>query len=140
MSDNIFLQATPEDTIYNGKLGYIILDAPLRPGHVLVAIKSEVKDLHEANPNELSDMIKLAQMTSSAIVEELGCEKTYMVAIGDKDPHYHVHLLPRFSSDPSLGPGVFGSDGWGQNFPAEPDMEEVNRVASSLRNRFRELE
>ncbi|MCA9367616.1 HIT family protein [Candidatus Kaiserbacteria bacterium] len=140
MTTNIFLQATPENTIYNGKLGYVILDGPLRPGHVLVAIKSEVKDLHQADPNELSDMVKLAQVTSRAIVDELGCEKTYMVAIGDKDPHYHVHLLPRFNSDPSLGPGVFGSDGWGQNFPAEPDMEEVKRVANVLRARLNDLE
>lgn len=136
MPNNIFFQASAEDTIYKGKMGYVILDGPLRPGHVLVAIRSEVKDLHEANSEELSDMIELARLTAREIVEELGCEKTYMVAIGDKDPHYHVHLLPRYRDDPSLGPGVFGAEGWGQNFPTEPDTVEVKRVAEALRSRL----
>jgi len=140
MSGNIFIEATAGDTIYKGKMGYVILDGPLRPGHVLVGISSEVKDLHEASTDELRDMIVLAGLVSKAIVSELGCEKTYMVAIGDKDPHYHVHLLPKFNGEPSLGPGVFGGSGWGQNFPAEPDLAEVKRVAEVLRVKLANIE
>jgi diadenosine tetraphosphate (Ap4A) HIT family hydrolase len=140
MSEDIFEQASADNLIYKGKLGFVILDGPLRPGHVLVAIRSAVTNLHEAAPEELCDMIALAQICSSVIVEELDCEKTYMVAIGDKDPHYHVHLLPRFKGEPSLGPGVFGGDGWGQHFPAEPDMAEVGRIASVLRSRLSRIE
>lgn len=135
---SIFLEASPETLIYSGDDGYVVVDGPCRPGHVLVATKSATPSLHETNEGELAAMMALARRVSLVIVEQTGAEKTYVVAIGDKDAHFHVHLIPKFKGEPSLGPAVFGSAGWAGLFlPEVVDQEQLEKVNERLRQALR---
>ena len=76
--------------------------------------------------------MRLAITTSKEIVDQTGAEKTYVVAVGDKDRHFHVHLIPKMADDPSLGPHVFSEKGWASFLPAELDEEEHQHIVEEL--------
>lgn len=133
MASNIFYDASPETLIYKGDDGYVIVDGPCRPGHVLIATKTDTPNLHSSDDDELGRMIALARRVSKEIIDATGAEKTYVVAIGDKDAHFHVHLVPKFKGDPSLGPAVFGPKGWASFLPETVDEKQLNSINARLR-------
>src|SRR5687768_4300182 len=99
----IFCDPAPGAVVYSGPLGTVLLDDPIRVGHVLVGIKEHRPNLHDVSPEEAGGLFQLASLVSKLVVSSTGAEKTYVVAIGDKDKHFHVHLIPKMSDDPPLG-------------------------------------
>jgi diadenosine tetraphosphate (Ap4A) HIT family hydrolase len=120
--------------VYRGDDGLIILDDPIRAGHVLVASRTHGESLHDISPEDAAAMFALANRAASAIVAHLGVVKVYVAAIGDKDKHFHVHLLPKSADDANLGPYVFGADGWASTLDAEVKPADVEAVSSALRS------
>lgn len=77
-------------------------------------------------------MMRLAVRTAKRIVSLTGAQKTYVVAIGDKDRHFHIHLIPKMAGDPSLGPSVFSATGWASFLPSDVDDSAVRQVVEQL--------
>lgn len=129
----ILCNPAPDALVYRGDDGVVLVDGPCRPGHILVGIKGHHPDLHDVPADEIASMMRLAVSTSKKIVAETGAQKTYVVAVGDKDRHFHVHLIPKMASDPSIGPHVFSEKGWASFLPTEIDEEEHRRIIEELR-------
>lgn len=132
----IFCDPAPGAVVFSNADGIVLLDDPIRDGHVLVGVPTHTPNLHDSNPQEVAAMMRLAAACSQVIVERLGAEKTYVVAIGDKDKHFHVHLLPRFSDDPPIGPHIFSGTGWASFLPPSPDAAAVEAVSDALREKL----
>lgn len=117
--------------------GIVILDDPVRPGHVLVGSVVHGAYLHDISEEAAAGVLRLANRAAREIVATTGAERVYVAAIGDKDRHFHVHLVPKLTDDPNLGPYVFGANGWIGFLPAlpedDPALGEVNeRLRSAL--------
>lgn len=55
-------------------------------------------DLNDVEAEQLGPMLR----TVSRLVRSLtGCDRVYAIAFGQGAPHLHVHLIPRFDSDPN---------------------------------------
>jgi len=132
-SDDIFVNVRPENFVYRDEDGIVILDDPIRPGHVLVGCRSAGASLSDVSEEDAAALMRLASRVAKHIVRVTGAEKVYVAAIGDKDKHFHVHLLPKMKGDPNLGPHVFGEKGWIQFLPASPDTSAVEAVTAQLR-------
>lgn len=124
----ILCNPAPEALVYSGDDGIVIVDGPCRPGHVLVGIKGHYPDLHDVPEDEIANMMRLAVKTAKKIVNETSAQKTYVVAIGDKDRHFHVHLIPKMATDPSMGPAIFSEKGWAAFLPTEINEDEHQRI------------
>ena len=72
------------------------------------------RDLVETTDAEWLAMGQIARQASRVIRENNPeIEKCYLVSIGDVDlGHLHFHILPKGKEDPSLGPFIFGDEGW----------------------------
>ena len=113
MSDCIFCKIAngeiPSATLYEDDEFRVILDlGPATKGHALIIPKAHYADLTEI-PEELAgkSMI-LAKKIIAAMKPALGCDGYNVVqnngeAAGQTVFHYHVHLIPRRTSD---GAGV----------------------------------
>ena len=60
---------------------------------------------HVAGPADFNDLEAgswgLALRYASALLkEQTGCDRVYAIAFGEGAPHLHLHLIPRFASDP----------------------------------------
>lgn len=129
----VFLDAPDEAVIYRGDDGMIILDDPIRPGHVLVGINTHVPNISDADPAEVGAMMQLATKAAKIIEDTLGFEKCYVVAVGDKDKHFHVHLLPKNKEDPGMGPSIFSGAGWAGFLPEQVDNDLVAKATEALK-------
>jgi diadenosine tetraphosphate (Ap4A) HIT family hydrolase len=61
---------------------------------------------HRAGPDALDDVeqSELGQVISAvagAARLVTGCERTYLISFNEAVPHVHVHVVPRFASDPT---------------------------------------
>ncbi len=131
----IFCEPDPEALVFSGKDGIVLVDYPCRPGHVIVGIREHRPNLHDVDPDEAAAMMRLAIAAAKRIVQITGAEKTYVVAVGDKDKHFHVHLIPKMASDPSIGPNVFSEDkGWASFLPPKVDEAEMKLITDELAN------
>jgi ATP adenylyltransferase len=92
--------------VFRGTKNYIILNRyPYATGHVMVVPYAHVADLAAADPEVLSEMMRLAQRVKVAL------EKTYhpegynlgmnlgRAAGAGVTGHLHLHVLPRWSGD-----------------------------------------
>lgn len=132
----IFCNPDPANLILTSARGIVLLDDPVRVGHVLVGATVHEDGLHSLPPDKAADTMSLAAEVAREIVALTGAEKVYVAAVGDKDKHFHVHLIPRYKDDAGLGPHIFGGKGWvgtlGQD-PAKGDEAEVrSRIADSI--------
>lgn len=125
----IFCTPSEDALVLDSEDGIVVVDFPFTEGHVLVGTKRHLPDLHDLGPEDAAGMMRLAAAVSKRIVREYGAVKTYVAAIGDKDKHFHVHLLPKYESSNDLGPHIFGPSGWAEG--AEVELTET--AMSSLR-------
>lgn len=108
----------------------------LRPGHVLVYPKAHREGLSGLTPEEAGALMVLANRLAKAVEEETGAYKCYPVAIGDVNPHFHLHLLPKMEGEDSLVPFVVGPEGWVKGKINKLDPEAAKAHVLALRKRL----
>ena len=71
-------------------LGWLLLDS--------------ARHLHgpaDFNPEEAAAWGPAVQHASALVKELTGCDRVYAIAFGEGARHLHLHLIPRFASDPA---------------------------------------
>jgi diadenosine tetraphosphate (Ap4A) HIT family hydrolase len=134
MTDHcIFCNPKDDALIYRNDDGIVIVDDPVRPGHVLVGSRSHHESLHDISPDDAAALMRLANHVAKSVVILTGAIKVYVAAIGDKDKHFHVHLLPKMKDDPNLGPYIFGANGWASALPLSTESGLDGNFNDALR-------
>lgn len=96
----------------NGLAQAKLFPEPAFDGHLIVATTAH-KDLVDVTPDEWQAIGELIAWHTRAVGGSENFEKMYLLAIGDVDKgHFHLHMVPKQTDDPGLGPFVFGRDGW----------------------------
>lgn len=95
----------------------LLFHAPQLPGHVIVAAKEHVRLYHELSDDSRVSISRLASSAALKIITALGSDRYYLASIGDRDFHFHFHILPHNDSNPPLGPHIFGERGWTSTLP-----------------------
>ena len=70
--------------------GWLLLDARRHMGGPL-----------EFTPEEASAWGAAVQQASRLVQQLTGCDRVYAIAFGEGARHLHLHLIPRFGSEPS---------------------------------------
>jgi len=112
----------------------LVFSEPIRPGHITVGVRAHKPFLQDITPEEAADVLSYANQLSRRLVEEYSAEKIYVFAVGDASEHFHLHLVPKSSSDPRLGPFLFGDSGWASKVGAKFPEEARRRLAVLLRS------
>lgn len=81
---------------------------PRSPGHILVLPKAPSRNILDADPAALSDLILRVQRIAKAVKAALGCDGVTIhqfnePAGGQTIFHLHFHVIPRWDDQP-LGP------------------------------------
>lgn len=72
---------------------------PVR-GYVIVASKRHVRGLYDLSDAEATALGPLLSRIQNAQKAALGADHAYVYVIGDKVPHFHAHVVPRFPDSP----------------------------------------
>ena len=102
---------------------------PLRPGHALVVPRAEVDHWLDAEPELLAHVMQTAQVIGKAQMVAFRPNRIGMMIAGLEVPHLHIHVVPIR--------GVHDLDFSNQD--ANPDPDEMDRAAASIRRELRAL-
>ena len=78
----------------DGQCVAILTIAPLVYGHTLVLPRTEVDKWHEADPDLVTHLMRVAHRIGAAQVETFGSERAGLAIAGFEVPHLHVHVWP----------------------------------------------
>ena len=102
--------------------------SPATRGHLLVVPREHVRNLLEAQPEDLQAPLAAAQRMARRVSERLGAAGVNLLnscgsAAWQTVFHFHVHVIPRYEDDPLRLPWI----------PAEGDPGEIEAAARELR-------
>lgn len=100
-------------------------------GHLFIETKRHVPGLADLTPDEARAIAVHASHLARALMAALGQVHIYSFVIGDRVPHFHMHLIGRYPDAPRefWGPRV---DEW----PGAPKgtEEDISLIVSRLRD------
>ena len=133
MADCVFCKIRdgqiPSVKVYEDDKTFCIMDInPLNRGHCLVITKVHAATLVESKSDDLAAAIATARRVARAIKSALKPDGLNMLqangaAAFQSVPHFHLHLIPRFTND-----------GKGFDWTPEPgDRGEITKAGEALR-------
>ncbi len=133
MADCIFCKIrdgqVPSTKVWEDDRTLAIMDInPLSSGHTLVLTKAHAATLWDAAPDDLRAAITAAQRVATALRQALKPDGLNMLqangaAAFQSVPHYHLHLIPRWTND-----------GKGFDWPlVAGDRAQITAVAERIR-------
>jgi histidine triad (HIT) family protein len=95
----------PSIKLHEDERTFVIMDInPLNSGHCLVILKAHAPTVWDAEPADLQAAIAVASKVALALRDTLKPDGLNMLqangpAAFQSVPHYHLHLIPRWSND-----------------------------------------
>ncbi len=101
---------TPHNTLWQDDFCRVVLlnDADY-PAYCRVELLAHVKEMTDLIPHERARMMKVVFAVELAIREQFNPTKINLASLGNKTPHMHWHVIPRFENDKS-----FPNSHWGE--------------------------
>ena len=96
----------PTNTVYEDDLVMAILDnAPATKGHTLVIPKDHFADLFEMTEDEAAHIMKRVRKVADILKNKLSPDGMNLMqnngeVAGQTVRHFHMHLIPRYKTDP----------------------------------------
>lgn len=103
--------------------------SPATRGHALVVPRRHATDLLAIAPDELAACARAAQRLARRVTERLGADGVNLLnscgaAAWQTVAHFHIHVIPRYQSDPVRLPWT----------PAPGDGDDIAAAAAELRH------
>ncbi len=87
----------------------VLLNDANYPAYCRVELKAHVKEMTDLVLIDRARMMKVVFATETTLKEVIEPDKINLASLGNKTPHIHWHVIPRFESDKH-----FPNSHWGQ--------------------------
>jgi diadenosine tetraphosphate (Ap4A) HIT family hydrolase len=77
-----------------------LVDDDRFPGRCIVVLREHYDHLDEVPPALAGALFADAAAVGRVLRSELGATRVNYAALGNTDPHTHVHVIPRYATDP----------------------------------------
>lgn len=131
MSDCPLCKPTPHDLLWQDDFCRVVLlhDADY-PAYCRVELLAHVKEMTDLPPAERARTMKVVFAVETAVREVIQPDKINLASLGNKTPHMHWHILPRFESDKH-----FPNSHWGESIRDS----EVQPLSKVVRDRLQKV-
>jgi diadenosine tetraphosphate (Ap4A) HIT family hydrolase len=111
----------------------IISGEPATRGHLLIEAKRHIIDPVDLSDDEAKALGVLIRNSIRMLIKGIGAEHAYVFRLNDRVPHFHVHIVPRFSNTPK--------EYWGHKITEWPgalklDLSGVKALTKKLKSIF----
>ncbi|MFA5773594.1 MAG: HIT domain-containing protein [Candidatus Paceibacterota bacterium] len=90
----------PCHKIFEDKNFLAFLDIqPVSHGHILIIPKKHIVWMYEVDDKIIAGIFKLTKKLMLALKKSMKCDYVQEWVSGEEIPHFHIHLLPRYSTD-----------------------------------------
>ncbi len=119
----------PSHKIYENEYVFAFLDIqPLEKGHTLIVPKIEVDKFNDVPEPYYSAVFVAAKKIANAIEKSLDAKRIVTKVIGTDVPHFHYHLMPLITKNPS------------GNKPIAIEPEEMEQIATKIRQEIQKAD
>lgn len=122
---------TPQDLLWQDEFCRVVLlhDADY-PAYCRVELLAHIKEMTDLPPADRARTMKVVFAVESAVREVIQPDKINLASLGNKTPHMHWHVIPRFERDKH-----FPNSHWGE---AVRDSE-VPPLTEAMRNELQRV-
>ena len=90
----------PAHVLYEDQNFMAFLDIkPVSDGHLVIIPKQHVVWMQDVDDQTISGIFILAKKLMLALKTSLKCDFVQLGVVGNEVPHFHIHLIPRYSGD-----------------------------------------
>lgn len=111
----------------------VLLNDADYPSYCRVELKDHVKEMTDLAPAERSHVMKVVFAVETAMREVIQPDKINLASLGNKTPHVHWHIIPRFESDKH-----FPNSHWGETTQSGKQPEFTLEILAKLKTRIAE--
>lgn len=131
MSDCALCLPTPHDLLWqDGFCRVVLLHDADYPAYCRVELLAHVKEMTDLPPADRARTMKVVFAVESAVREVIQPDKINLASLGNKTPHMHWHVLPRFESDRH-----FPNSHWGDSVRDS----EVQPLSAAVRDQLQKI-
>lgn len=109
----------------------VLLDDQDYPAYCRVELIAHVKEMTDLMPKERSRTMRVVFAVETAIREVIQPDKINLASLGNKTPHLHWHVIPRFEQDKH-----FPNSHWGEvvrgNSALALTVEDIQQLAAKI--------
>ncbi len=88
----------------------VLLNDEDYPAYCRVELLDHIKEMTDLAPQDRARMMKVVFAVETALREALNPDKINLASLGNKTPHIHWHVIPRFEHDKH-----FPNSHWGES-------------------------
>lgn len=131
MSDCPLCKPTSHDLLWQDEFCRVVLlhDADY-PAYCRIELLAHVKEMTDLAPADRARTMKVVFAVEAAMREVIQPDKINLASLGNKTPHMHWHVLPRFESDKH-----FPNSHWG----APVRDSEVQRLSQAVSDQLQKV-
>jgi len=109
-------------------------------GRGLIKLKRHSEDLFDIDSNEQQELFDFGTRYRNAVNELFTPDMFNYVSAGNRMPHLHIHIVPRYSSEREFHGITFNDNKWTDTYdPSEKmDLSEdiIKNILESIKSRF----
>lgn len=109
----------------------VLLNDPDYPAYCRVELLEHIKEMTDLVPTERARMMKTVFAVELALREMFNPDKINLASLGNKTPHLHWHVIPRFENDRHFPNSHWGTAVRDSN-PAALDAATVELLAQKI--------
>lgn len=128
-------QPTPHETLWQDDFCRVVLlnDADY-PAYCRVELLAHIKEMTDLPPQDRARTMKVVFAVETAIREVIRPDKINLASLGNKTPHMHWHVIPRFEDDKH-----FPNSHWGEALRANIHAPLDDAVKARLKEKITDL-
>lgn len=131
MSDcELCLTATLPILWQNNRFRVILVNNQNIRGYLRLELIEHVKEIHHLTPAIQSEMYKIMNIIENIVTDVYSPDKINLASLGNKTPHIHWHIIPRFTND-NFFPQSIWSEPIRQN-KFENSIDEIDQLKQQL--------
>jgi len=101
MSNCVFCRADGGEVLWRSDLCRVVLaDEPDYPGFLRVILNAHVKEMTDLAASDRAEVMRVVFAAEAALQQVMRPDKINLATLGNKVPHVHWHVIPRFMDDP----------------------------------------
>ena len=99
-------------------------------GYLRLELIEHVKEIHHLTPTIQSEMYKIMNIIENIVTDVYSPDKINLASLGNKIPHIHWHIIPRFTNDNFFPQSIWSKPVRQNKF--ENSIDEIDQLKQQL--------
>ena len=112
----------------------VLADETDYPGFLRVVLNAHIKEMTDLAVSDRAEVMRVVFAAEAALRQVMRPDKINLATLGNRVPHVHWHVIPRFTDDPHFPNPVWSSKRRELTRVADPELHA--KLALALNNQL----